>query len=455
MARGGDRGERHPSAAELEGFLLGEMSPSQAAPVIAHLVRGCDRCQQQMAPLASMLFTAGRSAPDTGEGDGAEYDFILFKAFSTARRFAANLAREHGEAGQGEPRRFPKEVPATPVVPLGARSPRERCEALLDLCRSLRASDPEGMVLAASLAVQLAERPGDGPEVETADLQARAWAELGNAHRVSDNLPAAEAALAHALRRAGEGTGEALLLARLMDLTASLYTDQRRFEDARRLLDWVYAIYQQNGDPHAAGRTLISQGISAGYAFESERAVQYLSEGVRQIDSGRDPKLAMAAVHNLLWCLVDCGRIAEAQALFGQARSLYAAHGERLDKLKARWLEGRIAAGLGDIEGAEWAFRRVREGLQEAEMPYDAAIVSLDLTALWLGQGRTAEVKRLVNELVAVFHAHRIRREALGALLMLKEAVQQDRATVALIRTVSTELWRLERFPSLKAPGGF
>jgi hypothetical protein len=126
-----------------------------------------------------------------------------------------------------------------------------------------------------------------------------------------------------------------------------------------------------------------------------------------------------------------------------------------LDKLKAWWLEGRIAAGLGDSEGAEWTFRRVREGLQEAEMPYDAALVSLDLAALWLCQGRTAEIRRLVNELVAVFQAHKIRREALGALLMLKEAVHQDRATVTLIRTVSTELWRHERFPSLKAPGGF
>jgi tetratricopeptide (TPR) repeat protein len=239
-----------------------------------------------------------------------------------------------------------------------------------------------------------------------------------------------------------------------MDLTASLYIDQRRFEEARCLLEWVYAIYQHEADLHAAGRALISQGISAGYAFESERAVQYLSEGIRQIDPVRDPRLAMAAVHNLLWCLVDCGRIVEARTLLGHSRKLFTAYGERLDELKARWLEGRIAAGLGDHEGAERAFRRVREGLQDAEMPYDVAIVSLDLAAIWLCQGRTAEIKRLINELIAVFHTRSIRREALGALLMLKEAVQQDRATATLLRTVTTQLWRLERFSSLKEPGG-
>jgi tetratricopeptide (TPR) repeat protein len=451
MTRGGDRGERHPSVAELEGFLLGEMSPSQAAPVIAHLVHGCDRCRQQMAPLAALLFTGGRGAPEAVEGDGAEYDFVLFKAFSSARRFAANFAREQG--GQDEPKPFPKEVPAVQAMPLGRRDPRQRCEALLDLCRSLRASDPEGMILAASLAVQIAEHLDD-VEVEKADLQARAWAELGNARRVSDNLPAAEGALARALRHSSAGTGDPLLLARLMDLTASLYIDQRRFEDAHRLLDWVHTIYRQMGDLHAAGRALISQGISAGYALEPERALQCLLEGMRQIDPGRDPKLVMAAVHNLLWCLVDCGQIAEARALLGYARDLYAAQGEPMDELKARWLKGRIAAALGDDEGAERAFRRIREELQNVELPYDAALVSLDLAAVWLRQGRTVEIKRLVNELIAIFQAHRIRREALGALLVLKEALQQDRATAALIRTVTAELFRLERFPTLKTADG-
>ncbi len=57
-------------------------------------------------------------------------------------------------------------------------------------------------------------------------------------------------------------------------------------------------------------------------AFESETAVRYLAAGIRQIDAVRDPRLATAAVHNLLWCLVDCGRLAEAQALLGQARKL-------------------------------------------------------------------------------------------------------------------------------------
>ena len=58
--------------------------------------------------------------------------------------------------------------------------------AFLESCRSLRQSDPEVMVLLASLTVALAERieapAGSVPEAadaaDLADLRARAWAEL-------------------------------------------------------------------------------------------------------------------------------------------------------------------------------------------------------------------------------------------------------------------------------------
>ncbi|MEA2602018.1 MAG: hypothetical protein QOF89_3010 [Acidobacteriota bacterium] len=456
MARGGDRGERHPSAAELECFLLGEMSSRQATPVIAHLIRGCNHCRQRMAPLASLVLAADRRVPEPVPGDGAEYDFPLFKAFSTARRYAGALAREGSEA-DGRLRLFPREVPAPEPAASGARGDRERCESLFELCRALSNSDPEGMVLAASLAVQIAERveADSGVDPETADLRARARAELGNARRVADCLSAAEADLAQALEIAGRGTGDPLLLARLMDLTASLYMDQRKLDEAILLLDCVQAIHRQHGDPHAAGRALISQGMALGYAFESERAVEYLGQGLRQIDAGREPKIVLAATHNLLHCLVDCGRSAEAQALIGNLRALYAAYGGRFDDLRVLWLEGNIAAGLGDDEEAERSFLRVREGFEAAGLLSDIALISLHLAALWLRQGRTTEVRHMVDELVAAFRSNGIRREALGALLMFKEALHKDRVTESLLRTVTTEIWRLDRSPStLRHPAG-
>lgn len=449
-----ERGRSHPGATELERFLLGDLDPRRAAPVIAHLLRGCEHCRQQMTPLASVMFIAGPTMPEPSQDVGSEYDFPLFKAFAAARRHAAArtpaferqspLLQDLQEASHLE-----LDVSALPSD-AEIRFPIERCETLLEQCRALRHSDPEGMVLAASLAVKLTERMDerDGSPAKLADLQAKAWSELGNAYRVSDHLSAAESALAQALRKSEHGSGDPLLLARLMDLTASLYIDQRRFDEAHRLLDAVYAIYSREGDTQAAARILVSRGMSAGYALQTDEAIHFLGESIRQIDSEQDPKLALAAVHNLLWCLVDSDRIDEAFRLLKEARGLYTVHGERLEELKAHWLEARIAAGMGQDKNAERAFLEVRQGFDEAELFYDSALVSLHLADLWLRQGRTGEIKALIDEMITVFRARSIRREALGALLLLQKAFQRDSVTASLLRAITFDLWRMERFPA-------
>jgi tetratricopeptide (TPR) repeat protein len=447
-------GERihHPRATELEAFLLGQLPPREAARVIAHLLTGCASCRQEMKPLAGIVLSPNLISDEPVEV-GPEYDFPLFRAFAAARRYAACLAREQREAERDREDPPLREVPRPTVSGVPDERDWERCEQILARCRELRQDEPEARVAAASLAVGLAE--GISPDLrgsqQLADLRARAWGERGNARRVADDLPGAEADLAHGLARASQGTGDPRLLARLLDLTASLRTDQRRFEEAAQLLDWVYGIHRELGENHEAGRALISKSNAAAYALDVETAVRLLGEGLALIDAERDPKLVLAAVHNLLSHLVDSGQIAEARRVFLQSRALYSAHGGPIERLKARWLEGRIAFGLGDSIEAERSYQDVRSGFAEASLPYDLALVSLDLAALWLEQGRNREIRALVDETVAIFQARGIRREAIAALLMLREAIERERATAVLLRTVASELQRLEGEPVSRA----
>jgi tetratricopeptide (TPR) repeat protein len=402
-----------------------------------------------MAPLAALILSPQTAPPEVPSSSYSEYDFPLFRAFAKARRYAAALEEERREATR---ERFLKALPQ-PAPP----TPRQRterdtalCESFLDRCKTLRHTDPEGAQMLASMAVSLAERiePHGRSAQEITDLQARAWAELGNARRVACDLTGAERDLSRALRLAEQGTGSRALLAQLMDLTASLFIDQQRFAEAIQLLDGVERMHRAVGDLHAAGRALISKGTAAGYGLLNPgEAVRLLTEALRLLDPHREPDLVFMTIHNLLFYLVDSGRASEAARLFAQSRALYALHTGRIDLLRARWLEGRIASSQGDDAVAEAAFREVQAGFAEVDLPYDAALASIELAGIWLRAGRTREIRGLIDEMVAIFRARNIRREAIGALLMLREACERDRATAALLRTVTAELQRLEREP--------
>jgi len=437
----------HPRAAELEAFLLGQLPSREAARVVTHLLTGCASCRKQMEPLAGVVLTPNL-IPDEPVDVGSEYDFPLFRAFAAARRFAVSLTRERREAERDREDTPLQEVPRSESSSAGPPVERNwvRCEQILAQYRELRHAGPEAMLAATSFAVGLAE--AISPEFrgahQLADLQARARAERGNARRVADDLQGAEADLAAALERARQGTGDPRLLARLLDLTASLRTDQRQFKEAAQLLDWVYGIYMDLGESHDAGRALISKSNTAFYALDLDEATRLLGQGLSLIDVNRDPRLVLVAVHNLLFHLVEAGEIEKAEEFLRQSRELYTAYGGKMERLKVRWMEGRIAFRLADQPRAEAAFSEVRSGLEEAGLLYDMALVSLELAAVWLEQGRNREIQGLLDETVATFQARGIRREAIAALLMLREAIDRERATAFLLRTVASELQRLE-----------
>lgn len=325
------------------------------------------------------------------------------------------------------------------------------CESLIARSQACRWQDPEQMVLLAERAVSAAESvdPNEYGRELVADLRARAFAELANAHRVSDDLESAERLLRRAVEHSARGTQDPLLLARIMRLTAALRSAQRRFDEALSLLDACYTIYERHGDRSNAGRALISKGLYIGYDNDPESAIRFLEAGLSMINPVTDPKLVLSAVHNLVGFLADCGRFAEARRILGRARPAYVSEGDRLALIKMRWLEGRVAAGLGETKKAEQAFLEVQRDLEHAGLSYHVALVSMDLADIWLQSGRTSEVRDLVEGIVSIFRARRIAREALAALLLLREALAMDRVSLELLRTVQGHIKRLEAQPGL------
>ena len=71
---------------------------------------------------------------------------------------------------------------------------------------------------------------------------------------------------------------------------------------------------------------------------------------------------------------------------------------------------------------------------------YDAAMVSLDLALLYLQDGRTGEVRRVAEEMVTIFSAQDIHREATAALLLFQDAARREAVTAEMVREVAGAL---------------
>lgn len=320
------------------------------------------------------------------------------------------------------------------------------CERLLERSWDLRQKDPAQMVVLAEKAVEVALHVDDlkyGAQ-NVADLRARAWAGLANAYRISDQLSQAEQAFRNAFEARLRGTLSPLLQARLAELSASLLCDQRQFPEAFQLLDFARQIYRDHGAFHEAGRATIQKGIHSGRNGDPEHGIDLIARGLRWIERKRDPKLVFQSLHTILLFRVERAEFKTARRQIWEMRPLYELHGESLLQLKLRGIEGKVFAGLGEMDRAVRAFQQAKEMFLEKGMNYDAALISFDLATVWLRQGKRAEVRELLQEMLDTFRARYIAREAIATFVMLRDAANDNEITLGLLRraTVFIELLR-------------
>jgi transcriptional regulator with XRE-family HTH domain len=316
------------------------------------------------------------------------------------------------------------------------------------------ANQPREAQELAELAVLIAEL-APGTEAWRSRLQGYAWAHLANGRRVCQNLPGANEALARArkLWQAGAAADPGLLNAAVLPwIEAAVRRGERRFPEALKQIEAALAL-----DPgELRGKILITKSAIFQILAEPEASAAALSEASPLIDAGREPRLALVLQFNLVVDLCHLARYAEAELRLPAVRALAERLGEELDLTRVVWLEGKAAAGLGRTGEAEAALGQARRVFRQRELVYDYALVSLELSLLLLEQGRSAEVRKLAEEMLWIFRAQGVERETLAALRVFCDAARGQTATGELAHRVLDYLYRA-RFDSelpFEAGGG-
>jgi tetratricopeptide (TPR) repeat protein/DNA-binding Xre family transcriptional regulator len=265
-----------------------------------------------------------------------------------------------------------------------------------------------------------------------------AAAHLANALRVAGDLAAAERVLAAARRLWAAGEDPDLLLdpGRLLDLEASLRRGQRRFEEALSLLEHADAVTRR--PVHVALKRAATLAVMGEYL----RAIEVLTEVAPRVEGHPESRLRTIHLFNFAVCLSHVGRHRQAIRLLPDLRSLSEA--DELDRVRLRWLEGRLAAGLGQTEAALKALDEARSAFAKRGLHYDVLLSLLETAAIHLERGELAEVQQLAGELAPIFEEKGVHDEALKALGLFEEAVARQAATAGLARHLLAWFFRAQ-----------
>ena len=439
-------------------FLLQELfSPLDDRDEVLDHVIGCAECQARVKTLLRIrpAQLADKAAQlELWLRDPVQYDKALDRSALKGRSLSALYEQERSVASG-----LLVELlghPAERRQIMVRHNPRFQTWGLFDLLlkRSSEQNFEDAIQaeILARLALEIPEHLNasiHGPE-RVADMRARAWAHVGNALRVKADLHEAEDAFQKAFAHLQRGTREPMERAVLLDLRASLLRAQRRFGEALHLLRRAIAIFRNLGERHRAGRALVSMSTVQHMAGEPERAIPLLYEALDLIDPAREPQLMLFAWHNLIDDLAEAGQFLEAHKLLLKARPLYQRFQNAWTQNRLRWVEGRIARGLGHTGQAEALFLAARTGFLAEDAAYDTALVSLDLSSLYAEQRRLPELKRLAEEMLPIFQAQDVHREALAALQLFQEAARQQELTVEKALEVAAYLREARGEPGLR-----
>jgi len=320
---------------------------------------------------------------------------------------------------------------------------------LLSLASAAAAADRAAEALRlARIAVRLAE---GAPGPESWRLRLRGWCEpfLANAARVGGDLQASAKTFARAdqLWERGAAGDPAGLLdgTRRLDLKASLRLEQGRFSEALDLLERALAA----SPPREAARLLLKQARTHTTAGDYERSLEVLRQAEPRIDARREPRLLNILNFNRLVDLLHLDRYPNAERLLPQVEALTDPR-KQLDTIRLRWLQGRTWAGLGRRPEALAALSEVRRYFQAEQIPYDFALVSLELAVLHLEQGEARPAQKLAAEMLWIFESQKVHQEALAALGLFCHAARAGELQVEGTRRLIKFLYRAQHNPRLR-----
>ncbi len=394
----------HPKPSVLRNFL--QSLAVADAGLVLHLME-CPRCSRQGWNLLTprpVRRRPGEPPPLTPEPETYERTFA---------RVSERVGRTTDRMEEGRRR-------AEPLVAELLALPREERQARLEegsrfrtvfvawklLERSWQVEDAaeaeSSSRLAAAIAERLAaKRPGGGIEE---GLAIGAWCAVGEACRRLGRLEAAEEALVRAVPHL-ERSADPVENAEYCHWLARLRRDQRRFDEAMALLDRAATLFGGAGQTRDQALALADIAAVLLDREEVDAAVMALDRVLALGPAAVEPGLAAGAGGGVAGCLASLGDPLRGRRILAALADRPARRRTAVDRAVLVRIEGLVAAFGRQEHQAEVLLREAWNAFHRTGAVGYAMLTGLDLAALFLRQGRPANLRALGAEMRIAFQS--------------------------------------------------
>lgn len=275
------------------------------------------------------------------------------------------------------------------------------------------------------------------------DLQARAWAYLGNAKRLAGDFPGAQEALRAAAESLEQGSGDPYEAANVLSMTASLLTDLGEFEQAERLLAKAVVLAHKLRDHPFEGRLRIKQAGNIGW-LNPARGLKLADHGLRLLRRSKteDRHTELGGVHIMIFCANETGETEEARATLETYRFLYENFPDPATQGRLLLLDGLICRKENRLAESEDRLRRLASHYAEHDMAFDLTLATLDWAESLVLLGRFQQATGIMRKLYPMIERWRVPVDVLRAWKILQEAVRAQLVQPAAFRNLSMTIRR-------------
>ena len=307
----------------------------------------------------------------------------------------------------------------------------------LDHLDALLFDDPQSALRWAKIAPHLAllTPEAEGPEgrEDHRNRLTQAWAICGGAQFACGNHAAAEEAFDEALELIDSEVITSVIKSEVYRRRAYLRVCQGRPEEALSLAE--SSLDHAGDQPLAVALALVCEGYAAATLRRYSDALRAFGEALTLIDPKDSPAAArvhLAAIGNLAYVVSSSPRHADHTAALDyirQARELVKGGRRFVPRYRLLWVEGLVWARLGYHARAETAFKIAREGFEALEMPFEIALVSLDLGAVYAEHSEWDKLTPLAVETFQRFRVLAADTGTIAALSLWTDAVKARKLT--------------------------